>query len=78
MAKSKTSAAVKNRYNAKAYERISFVVRRGEKEKIKSAADSAGQSVNAYITAAVYAAMGCDPPSGPAEIADDTGDQDED
>lgn len=78
MAKSKTSAAAKNRYNAKAYERISLVVRRGEKEKIKSAADSAGQSVNAYITAAVYAAMGCDPPAGPAEIADDTGDQDED
>ena len=50
----------------------------GEVLEIKSAADSAGQSVNAYITAAVYAAMGCEPPSGPAEIADDTGDQDED
>ena len=74
----KTSAAVKNRYNAKAYERIEFVVKRGEKNRIKEAAASAGMSVNAYITAAVYAAMGCEPPSGPAEIADDTGDQDED
>jgi len=50
---SKTSSAVKNRYNAKAYDRINFVVPKGEKEKIKAAAEAAGESVNQYILKAV-------------------------
>ena len=54
----KTSAAVKNRYAAKTYDRIIVQVHKGQKEVIKSAAESAGESVNAYITNAVYARMG--------------------
>ena len=32
---SKTSAEVKNRYNQKVYDRINYVVKKGEKEQIK-------------------------------------------
>ena len=49
----KTSAKSKNAYNARAYDRISFVVPKGEGEKIKAAAAAAGQSTNAFIYAAV-------------------------
>ena len=31
----KTSAEAKNRYNAKAYDRINLVLKKGEKERIK-------------------------------------------
>lgn len=43
----------KNKYNAKTYDRISFFVLKGDKDKIKSAADNAGESVNGYIKKAV-------------------------
>ena len=51
----KTSAAVKNRYNAKAYDRIALVVKKCKKERIKEKADSCGMSINAYITALIDA-----------------------
>jgi hypothetical protein len=53
--KTHTSSAVKNRYNAKAYDRITLVVKKGEKKKIQKLAEKADLSVNAYITAAIYA-----------------------
>ena len=53
MAKTKTSSAVKARYNAKAYDRISFTVKKGRKDEIKAAADAAGESINSYIDKAV-------------------------
>ncbi|MCL2054090.1 MAG: antitoxin [Oscillospiraceae bacterium] len=46
---SKTSSAVKNRYNAKAYDRITTLVKKGEKEKIKAHAEKLGKSLNAYM-----------------------------
>lgn len=50
----KTSAKVKNRYNQKAYDRISLVLKKGEKERIKEVAESLGySSINSFITAAV-------------------------
>lgn len=49
----KASAASKNKYNAKAYDRINFVVPKGKKDIIKAAAAAAGQSTNAYIVQAV-------------------------
>lgn len=49
----KTSAKSKNAYSARAYDRISFVVPKGEGDKIKAAAAAAGQSTNAFIYAAV-------------------------
>lgn len=45
----KTSAAVKNKWNANAYDRIAVVVPKGKKDEIKAHAESQGESVNAYI-----------------------------
>lgn len=50
---SKTSSQVKNRWNEKTYDRISLFVPKGEKEKIKVAAEERGQSVNGFINEAV-------------------------
>lgn len=46
---SKTSAEVKNRYNAKAYDRINLVVKKGDKEQIATHAAQSGESLNGYI-----------------------------
>lgn len=45
----KTSAAAKNRWNEKAYDRITVVVPKGEKEVIRAYAEANGESVNGYI-----------------------------
>lgn len=45
----KTSAAVKNKWNADNYDRIAVVVPKGTKDQIKAKADSLGESVNGYI-----------------------------
>lgn len=47
---SKTSAKVKNKYAAKAYDRITVLVKKGEKEIIRKYAEEHGQSINAFIT----------------------------
>lgn len=47
--KSKTSAASKNKYNNKAYDRIVLTVPKGQKAKIKAEAETRGLSVNAMI-----------------------------
>lgn len=49
MAKSRTSAAVKNRYAAKAYDRITLIVPKGRKEDIEAFAKEKGISINGYI-----------------------------
>ena len=53
----KTSAAAKNRYNDKAYDRITLLVPKGSKEQIAEAARAKGQSVNSYITSLIRADM---------------------
>lgn len=53
----KTSSTVKNRYNAKAYDRIEVVVPKGQKEIIKAHAAITGESVNAFIFRAITQAM---------------------
>ncbi|MBQ8382141.1 MAG: antitoxin [Clostridia bacterium] len=53
----KTSSAVKNRYNEKAYDRIAIVVPKGQKQIIKNFADANGMSVNAFIQQAIADAM---------------------
>ena len=45
----RTSAASHNKYNAKAYDRINLVVRKGQKEQIQEYAKEKGMSLNAYI-----------------------------
>lgn len=54
----KTSAAVKNRYAAKAYDRITLIVPKGQKEAIAAAAQEVGESVNMYAQKAILARMG--------------------
>lgn len=49
----KTSAAVKNRYAAKAYDRLQIIVKKGKKSELQAAAEKQGDSLNAYIKKAV-------------------------
>ena len=49
----KTSAAAKNRYNSKAYDRIAVVVPKGRKGIIQAAAEKSGLSLSAYIVKAI-------------------------
>ena len=55
---SKTSSSVKNRYAAKAYDRISVFVPKGQKELLQQAADRAGESINTYVNQAILNRMG--------------------
>lgn len=50
---SKPTAEVKNRYNAKAYDRISLFMPKGEKDKLKQEAEARGMSLNGLINAAI-------------------------
>lgn len=50
---SKTSSAVKNKYNAKAYDRINLVVPKGKKEILQAYAKEHGQSLNSFINEAI-------------------------
>lgn len=45
----KTSSAVKDRYNAKAYDEIKIRVPKGQKEAIRKVAERNGESVNRFI-----------------------------
>ena len=56
----KTSAAVKNRYNAKAYDRIAVVCPKGRKAIIQAAAERSGLSLNAYIVKSIERQMSAD------------------
>ena len=49
----KTSSAVKDRYNAKAYDEIKLRVEKGQKEAIKAHAEAQGESVNGFINRAI-------------------------
>ena len=58
---SKTSSAVKDRYNAKAYDEIKVRVQKGHKDSIKAHADRFdGGSVNGFITRAINNQMAAD------------------
>lgn len=60
MAERKNSEArikANNRYNEKAYDRINIAVPKGEKDKIKSHAESRGESVNGFIKRAIDETM---------------------
>ena len=49
----KTSSAVKDRYNAKAYDEIKVRVDKGRKAEIKAHVEAHGQSVNGFINDAI-------------------------
>ena len=56
----KTSAAVKNRYAAKAYDRINLIVKKGQKQVIQEHAEKKGESVNGFINRAIEETMASD------------------
>lgn len=49
----KTSSAVKDRYNAKAYDEIKVRVAKGCKEIVQAHAEAQGESLNAFINRAI-------------------------
>ena len=61
----KTSAAVKNRYNEKTYDRINLTVHKGEKEIIKEHAEKFDDGkVNQFIQRAIKTTMELDNKKG--------------
>lgn len=54
---SKTSSAVKDRYNAKAYDEIKVRVPKGRKEIIQAHSEATGESVNGFINRAISETM---------------------
>ena len=53
----KTYSATHNRYNAKTYDRISLMVKKGEREVLQAHAAERGESVNGFINRAIKEAM---------------------
>ena len=53
----KTSSAVKNKYNDKAYDRINLTMPKGKKEVIQNHAEERGESTNAFINRAINETM---------------------
>ena len=49
----KTSSAVKDRYNAKAYDEIKIRVPKGQKDLIQAHAEAQGESTNGFINRAI-------------------------
>ena len=45
------------KYNGKSYDNMTFVVPKGDREKIRAAAEAAGESLAEYMRSAVYARM---------------------
>ena len=54
----KTSSAVKNRYNLKAYDRLAITVPKGRKHSLEAFARERGESVNGLVNRLVRAEMG--------------------
>ena len=55
---SKAHQKASNKYQAKAYDRMNLLVKKGEREKIKAYAESKGLSLNAYVTGLIYKDLG--------------------
>lgn len=56
----KMSSAAKQRYNKKAYDRLTMIVPKGQKQAIEEAANAVGEFVNEYTNKALRARMGID------------------
>lgn len=63
----RTSAASRNKYNAKAYDRVNLVVPKGQKALITTYAQEKGLSLNGYINSLIRADMGDRLPAGRVE-----------
>ena len=51
MAKTKTSSAVKQRYNEKAYDRLAITIPKGRKAIVDACAKSEGTTINGLVNA---------------------------
>lgn len=51
---SKTSAAVKNKYNDKNYDRIALSVPKGDKDRYKAEAEKRNMSLNEFIRFCIW------------------------
>ncbi len=49
----RASAASKNKWNAKTYDRVNLTMPKGKKEVLQAHAEAQGESVNAYINKAI-------------------------
>lgn len=58
MAKTKTSAAVKNRYAAKAYDRLSVIVPKGQRETVEAIAAKHGETISGIFCKALLTLEG--------------------
>ena len=57
MAKTKTSSAVKNRYNAKAYDQLPIRVPKGKKADLQAHAATKNESLNGFVNRAIDEAV---------------------
>ena len=64
----KTSNAVKDRYNAKAYDDIRVRVPKGEKERIQAFAEANGETINGFINRLIQEALGVDKTNKETEV----------
>lgn len=53
-----TSSAAKNQWNEKNYDRVTFMVKAGEKQILKDAASAAGKSLSRFIVDAINQSEG--------------------
>lgn len=58
MAKTKTSSAVKQRYNEKAYDRLAVTIPKGKKGMVEEYAATHEESINGLINRLLRAALG--------------------
>ena len=63
----RASAASKNAWNAKAYDRVNLTMPKGRKEIVQTHAEARGESVNGFINRAIDSQMDRDASSGPIE-----------
>ena len=65
----KASAASKNAWNARNYDRINLIVKKGQKEVIKAHAEKHGESINAFVGRAIAETMERDSAADQSEEA---------
>lgn len=58
MAKSKTSSAAKQRYNAKAYDRLAITIPKGQKNAVEAYAQNNGETVNGIVNRLLRTELG--------------------
>jgi len=56
----KTSSAVKNKYNAKAYDRITIVIKKTDMPRLKEYVESKGMTMSGYIKELISKDSGID------------------